>query len=304
MHAGVKKIMAILALASAAYLWGGYSFGHQIWPMPQLRALKKHFFPAEEPTPSLQQQAERLRRLSDWPGKSDVGCPPQHETTAVLLIIGQSNAANASGQRYRSQHGPALINFFQGRCVIAGSPLLGSSGNEGESWTLLGDKLIASGRYQQVVLIPAAVGASEVARWAPGGDINALLSNELDIVHRHYRITHVLWHQGEADYLQGTSGADYRRAFKGLLETLRHKGVDAPVFVSVATKCGLARDWQPGNPVATAQRSLWDSATGVFPGVDTDSLLTETDRYDDCHFAGSGQEKFADAWLDAIHSLP
>jgi hypothetical protein len=40
----------------------------------------------------------------------------------------------------------------------------------------------------------------------------------------------------------------------------------------------------------------------IFAGVDTDSLLGPEDRYEDCHFSGSGQEKFATAWIEILRS--
>src|SRR5262249_21721009 len=76
------------------------------------------------------------------------------------------------------------------------------------------------------------------------------------------------------------------------------QGVDAPVFVSVASRC--APDWMPDNPVALAQRALPSPDKGILPGVDADALITEADRYDGCHFAASGQEKFASAWADLL----
>ena len=64
---------------------------------------------------------------------------------------------------------------MNGRCYRAASPLLGADDQKGEPWTLLGNKLVQSGFYRTVILIPAAVGGSSVRRWAKGGDLNAML---------------------------------------------------------------------------------------------------------------------------------
>lgn len=298
-----SKIALALVLVGLAYVWGGYSYPHDIWPMPCLRELKNRLIPPMEAPPTQPLPAAMAPRLSQWPGKTETECPPQTDTTAVLLILGQSNAANMSGQRYRSAHGHQVVNFYQGRCVIAGSPLLGSSDQWGESWTLLGNRLLTEGLFETVVLIPIAVSATAINRWAQGGDVNAIVAEEVSLVSRHYRVTHVLWHQGESDYAEGTGRLAYERDFHSLLETLRESGVDAPVLVSVASRCGPLADWKADNPVVQAQRSLIDESVGVFPGVNTDSLLTEDDRFDDCHFAGSGQAKFVDGWLAAIVAL-
>ena len=55
----------------------------------------------------------------------------------------------------------------------------GPTARWGETWTLLGTKLIQSGLYRAVVLIPAAVGGSSVHRWADGGDLNATMVAEI-----------------------------------------------------------------------------------------------------------------------------
>ncbi len=77
----------------------------------------------------------------------------------MLLIIGQSNSGNYVGQRYRSEHGEQVINFFAGRCYLASSPLLGVSGIGGESFTFLANKMIESKTWNRVIF---------GTRWASG----------------------------------------------------------------------------------------------------------------------------------------
>jgi len=91
------------------------------------------------------ERSDELGRIISYPNKVEVGCPKAGDgKTAVLLIIGQSNSGNYAGQRYRSEHGEQVINFFAGRCYLASSPLLGASGIGGESFTLLANKMIES----------------------------------------------------------------------------------------------------------------------------------------------------------------
>ena len=40
----------------------------------------------------------------------------------------------------------------------------------------------------------------------------------------------------------------------------------------------------------------------VASGVDTDSLVLASDRFDGTHFSASGQEKFADAWVALLRA--
>ncbi len=220
----------------------------------------------------------------------------------MLLIIGQSNSANFAARRYRSAHGDRVINFFGSRCHVAASPLIGADGKRGEPWTLLANLLVERNRFSRVVLVPAGIRSSAITRWAAGGDLNALLMSDLDKIQARYRITHVLWHQGESDFVLATPPADYRRAFQSLAGRLRGRGVVAPVYVSVATRCKARRDmpWSVGNPIAQTQRALVDPGRGIFAGIDSDALIGPDGRTDGCHFNQRGEEIFARAWLGIL----
>ena len=131
----------------AAYGYGFRTAQKQLWPYRQLES----FIEILTNAPA---KFDTYSRLIDYPGKLKIDCPPQDEKTAVLLIIGQSNSANFGGQRYQAidDH---VINYFAGKCYRASSPLLGAAKRLGETWTLLGNKLIEQGRFNRVVLIPA-----------------------------------------------------------------------------------------------------------------------------------------------------
>jgi hypothetical protein len=224
----------------------------------------------------------------------------------VILALGQSNAGNHGGQRYESQHGDQIVNYFEGQCFGAASPLLGSTDTKGEYWTQVANLLIESGRYDNVVIAPLAITGSAVARWAPGGDINPLMIKlATQIKQQGYRATHVLWHQGEADYVLGTSEDAYQERFLSMVDTLRQHDVAAPVYVSIASKClepsnGGLKINVPDNAIVRAQASLSQGGPEIRPGVNTDALLDGGDRYDDCHMGGSGLEKTAQAWANIL----
>lgn len=242
---------------------------------------------------------DRFGRLVHDVAKVEVRCPEQGDKTAVILAIGQSNAANHSTQRYRSDPADAVTNYFVGACYAAASPLLGATGSGGESLTLLGSKLVRTRGFERVILIPLGVANTPISRWRKGGDLNGLLLDVVKDASKRYRITHVIWHQGEADAALETPAAAYAGMLSSLVASLRESGVSAPVLVSVTTRCGPAA-WKLDNPVALAQRAAIDPVSGVRPGPDTDRLMVEADRYDGCHFNATGQEKFATALAEAI----
>jgi hypothetical protein len=190
----------------------------------------------------------------------------------------------------------AVVSYFDGKCYVAGSPLLGASGDKGEFLTLLADRLIKDDVYRNVIIVASGIGGSPIALWQRNGPLNDMLLRTLERLPAAYKVTQVLWQQGESDFRLATPPADYVASFRSLVEVLAERGVDAPLYIAVSTKCG---PWTADNPIAAAQRSLIDNKR-VFLGVDTDSLLVREDRYDDGHFSESGQRKTAAAYAEAI----
>jgi hypothetical protein len=281
----------VAALALAAGLYVGI---RQAWPAPQLKRLADSWV-----HPSI--RTDPFGRLLRYPGKIEIVCPAQDKSTAVLLLIGQSNAANYQGQRYESPD-DRVVNFSEGHCFRAASPLLGADGRLGETWTLLGNRLVQGGLFRTVILIPAAVGGSNVHRWAAGGDMNAMMVSVMRAAKPRYGITGVLLDQGATDSALRTSEERYRSDLQSLIQTVRDEGVAAPFFI---TRCSFGgRNWLPDNPVARAQASLADSRKSIFDGPNTDRDVTPLDRYDDYHFGASGQQKYDEAWLTLLQAHP
>ena len=113
-----------------------------------------------------------------------------------------------------------------------------------------------------------------------------------------YAITHIIFHQGESDYAIQTSEREYTHSLLSLVESIRTMKVEALFYLSVATKCGLP--WEPKNPIALAQTKSVNARLGIVPGVNTDALILDVDRYDGCHFGYSGQQKFAEALREVL----
>jgi hypothetical protein len=236
------------------------------------------------------------RRLVDYPGKTERPCPPPTARTAIVLAIGQSNIANHAEVKVATRHPKTVLSYFDGKCYVAGSPMLGASGDGGEFLTLLADRLIDDGVYRDVIIVPSAIGGMPIALWQRSGQLNDLLLLTLKGLPPGYKVTQILWQQGESDFLLATPPADYVASFRSLVDVLAENGVDAPLYISISTKCG---PWTANNPIAVAQRSLIDGRR-VFLGIDSDAALGTKDRYDDCHLSESGQRKTATAYADAI----
>ena len=288
---GVLRVGLVTAVLAATYVFGAISYSHDIWPMGSLRDVKR--VAADQPV--VLNHKDAFGRLIARRDKTLIPCPAQTPETAVVLFLGQSIQSNSAGQKAVSTHGDRVISWFGGHCAVAQSPLEGASEIGGEALTPIGNKLVAMEAFQRVMLVPVAIGQTLVSDWAPRGRLHKMLLDSLSQLSPQYRITHVVWHQGEEDFDKETSQADYANSFRALTGALRAHGVDAPIYVSVTSRCDADYRWTADNDVTRAQRSVIDASRNIRAGVDTDALLQPLDRFDDCHLGGSGVEKYSTA---------
>ena len=78
----------VFVLCMSAFGIGLYAGVKRTWPVPELQGL----------VAKLTNEAlgkDQFGRLLSYPGKTEIACPSQDQMTAVLLVIGQSNAANS-----------------------------------------------------------------------------------------------------------------------------------------------------------------------------------------------------------------
>ena len=133
----IVLLLFLITLCGSAFAIDLYGGVKRVWPVPQLRLLVA-------PKAQSLVRTDEFGRLLSYPGKIEITCPVQGKETAVLLLVGQSNAANYQGQLHQSAD-DRVVNFMNGRCYRAASPLLGADGQKGETWTLLSNKLVNQG---------------------------------------------------------------------------------------------------------------------------------------------------------------
>jgi hypothetical protein len=217
------------------------------------------------------------------------------EGRMVLLVFGQSNSANYGETPWVS--GPNVYNFHDGRCFIAQDPLLGADNTGGSPWARFGDKVIASKLFKNVVIASIGVGGTPVRRWTAGGDLHPRITDTLDeLAAVGLPVTHLFWHQGEADAIEKTKGDDYQKMFTAMVQSIRDHKVGAPIFAAVATRC---RQIRGDTQIQNAQRNLANPQQGIFAGPDTDALGLEF-RFDGCHFSAEGLDLHASLWFDVL----
>lgn len=225
------------------------------------------------------------------------------DCTAVLLTLGQSNAASCGQGDYTCRN--KVYEFFDERLYIAREPLLGDKGNGGCSvWTRVADMLIDSGHYRQVILVSAAIGGKPIACWTHGPCAKKL-KDRLEMLSRSgLRPTHVIWHQGESDNLDNTSNLEYKAMLDSVVNQIRNSAIDAPIFVCLASyhpyTIGKKKDGIDLN-IRQAQIEYILETPGVKPGPDTDQINLASDRYDGVHLSVTGLDKFASGLYHSLY---
>lgn len=281
--------LMLLVVGALSYAYGVVSHAYRFFPMEQVGFVRRALIPEHgEPVD--------MAVFTDTRDRVVVDCASIDRKAAVILAMGQSNAANHGGARYHPVRKVFNFNWADGRCYRAKDPLLGASGEGGSVWTRLGDELIESGRYDQVLIIPIAIGGTSVRVWAGSHGPAAQAIKASDVLqHAGLRITHVLWHQGESDHEMRKEV--YTRLFSRMAEYLQENGINAPLFVATTTICNN----YGANQIREAQRELPRRLTNVFAGPDTDALDSIYDRSPNlCHFSERGLAMHARMWLHVI----
>jgi Carbohydrate esterase, sialic acid-specific acetylesterase len=219
--------------------------------------------------------------------------------TAVIISLGQSNAGNHGSGRYFAKQRVDNFNLYDSGCYHAEDPLLGASGDGGNFATRLGDKLVAAGLFDRVILAPIAMGGTTVEQWAHEGMFNRRI---IVLIRRLYdaglSADFILWHQGEGNPGIGdVDGRQYRKNLWEVVSTFRRYGVDAPFFVSLATLCGGPHP--NAENIRAGQKGAVDAKSRIYLGPDTDTIGVEH-RWDGCHFNEVGLDMASTLWLEVI----
>ncbi len=272
-------VLGVLAIALGAYALGLLTYRNDWPPLSAIRRAR---------TPP--------RYFSDRSHKTEVSCPIAGAGTAIVLALGQSNAANeppAGEAHIRSV--PEVVNFFDGRCYAAEDPLLGSEGDGNSIWTRVADLLVADHAYDRVVLATFAINATSIADWSETPFFRQRIARiTADLRTRGLAPSHVLWFQGEADQLARTDADAYVARFDALLGAVRAQGLSAPIYLSLTSVCQ-----SPPDPAIRGAQQRLLTRPGMRAGPDTDTI-GYADRWDGCHFTPGGRAAVARLWADVL----
>jgi hypothetical protein len=164
----------------------------------------------------------------------------------------------------------------------------------------MADKLIADGKYTDVVPVPVGIGATLVHDWAT----NVTLFQRIVVAARRAAalglpVTAFLWMQGELDAANGTSQASYAADLATLIAIPRSLGFNSPWLIGKCT-------WQAGAASAAVQAAQAGivNGTNIFAGANTDTLTgTAVNRQaDNTHLSDAGAIAGGSLWAAKIEA--
>ena len=221
--------------------------------------------------------------------------------STVIFTFGQSNAANHGQERYSPKN--KVYNYYKGNLYEGKDPLVGPTGGGGSVWTRLADMMIDSGMADSVTIVAIAVGATDIASWAEGGFLYGILTENVDRMLADGIVPdYILWHQGESDNIANTAEKDYVKRFESIRKVFRDRGIEAPIYIAVASYHPDCISEDNGNDaeIRNAQKFLVKEYKDIRQGPDTDKFDRCVYRHDGVHFSSKGLEAHAKAWLKAL----
>jgi hypothetical protein len=228
------------------------------------------------------------------PARIERPCEPVSGMTAIIVVHGQSNAANYGSARHTAREAVHNFDSASGKCFAATDPLLGADGVGGSFATRLGDMLIQDGRYKRVIFVPLARGGASIAYLNNEGA--ELITNGIArLKAAGLTPTHILFQQGETDAVLTTTSEEYASLLHQLVQRFRAAGFDAPFFLSRSSKC----DYNGPNNIAAVregQLAAVNETLNIRPGPDTDTIGNDRRAADGCHMNEAGTLANAVLW--------
>lgn len=252
------------------------------------------YFRGDDERLSLLSRIQNVARAA--PQHTEISCPALLAARpVVLLALGQSNAGNHGSSAPSSSRIVPLI--ADGKCILATDPLPGGTGTGASIWLRLPVSFQTLSKSRPVVLSILAVESTPINDWTRIGSPlkNRLESQLASLKQLGFAPNFVLWQQGEADALIGTSKENYLNALKLLADILHTGGSPGPILLARSTVCRTG----PNEPIRDAISTIALVDQRFIVGPDTDVLM-DSEHRDGCHFTAAGLERAAAMWTRAI----
>ena len=239
-----------------------------------------------------------LANLPPPPVRVERPCSPVSGKTAIIVVHGQSNAANYGSVRHTAREAVDNFEFRERQMLRRGRPVAGHRRHRRKFCDAPRDILIQDGRYDRVIFVPLARGGASIAYLNNEGA--ELITNGIaKMKAAGLTPTHILFQQGETDAVSKTTAEEYASALHQLVMRFRAAGFDAPFYLSRSTKCDYVG---PNNiaAVRAGQLSAVDDALNIRLGPDTDTIGNEGRSPDGCHMNEAGTLANAVLWVPFV----
>ncbi|MCE5198469.1 MAG: sialate O-acetylesterase [Armatimonadota bacterium] len=222
----------------------------------------------------------------------------------VFITLGQSNSANCGyppqtpvDDRVSTWDGSVHWVFAKDPQPIGPFEITGSGGSPWPPFA----SLIVQRLNVPVGLISVGIGGASVEKWLPSGNYYRRLRGSLKYVGVGGARA-VLWHQGEADAMAGTSTANYVSRLNTIINQSR---IDAGYTVpwGIALVSWIGPGYEANQPAVRAgQVQVVNQGTAMFQGPDTDTYITPDLRLsiDGVHMNGAGLQRHGRLWADIL----
>ena len=212
--------------------------------------------------------------------KTEVECPKNSD---IILIIGQSNAANNLLSSVDQSKKDINFNYLNSKCYQLSEPVLGATGNKYSLTSSLSAKLI---NKDPIVFFTAGINATSIKKWSSDKEISFEINKSLKDLVKNNSLAFIIWIQGESDAF---TNIDYISHFKNMRQILLD-GIDNGKFIITQTSiCNSKQD----KILTGYQKELGMLFNDVIVTDVTDNLDNNY-RYDGCHFNKFGTEAITD----------
>ena len=212
---------------------------------------------------------------------------PRTSNRKAVLLLGGANMIGFAADNGCTRIDLSDIDVFDGQVWSSGTlsePLFKNVSKAGIGPGTTFARIVKSANPSvQVGILPFAVNASTMASWKPSGaNYQAMAGQVRGVLEDGSEIVAVLWHQGEADLLDGAALASYAEDFAEMVQALRADlglGVSVPVIVGTVGNFTGAGDncIEPIRGLNKTLRGLPSTVPGCLC-VDTSDLVSNPDK--------------------------
>jgi hypothetical protein len=229
----------------------------------------------------------------------------------VVLVAGQSLRSSQLPTDFALTNSTVIDNFsvYDGAMYAYKHPVIGSTyvgnangGGPGFLWGKVADLFITNGIFDRVIIVPLAIGGSDIQPWASGylaTKIPVALARlaARGIVPRTNVTFAIEWGQGESDNQGATTTANYLSMLNTVIANAFSAGFSGRFFVA-------KESWIQGvaaTRITDAQTSAVNGTT-VFASGNLDSLDGTYRDVQNTHFNDAGGTAAATLIYNAMHA--